>query len=792
MIGLGSMMVLLLVGRPAHAQQEQYRWRAGAYLGSMLYYGDLNRRLVPETTNPDRPAFGISVERLLNKTWSGKLLYTQGQWIANDRAHDTFLARSLNAKTEVQDYSLLFTYYLDNNRQLGRRSFLAPYFSFGLGYTSFAVLGDLRDSNGAYYHYWSDYTIRSAAENDPGAGSATVVTPDGTYETNLSSLETERSYPAESFNLPVALGLKFRLSSNINLNVELLMRYAFTDYLDDVSGNYRTEYTSAEQGQAANPTAREGTQRGSSPHVNDFYAFPSVSLHYSFAPRRTAYRAPKLYAVAGQVDSYALPPGKKRLVTDTLATLEVARTLDPEQRYALSDSLSVVPHIVGQDTLLAVLQSRPDSLFRSAVPLSRVTLSPVGSDLTLSPDTLLRLSDSRAAVVSQDSLTRDTLVSIVRVDTLALIDPTRLSVSDSLASSDSSPEITRSLIPLSDDRALRVQPDSSGTQLRLVEYQPVPAVTSVPSFGSFDPRPDSLATRPVAKTDSTTTGSELGDAASPSSQKPTPQPRALPADTATAESSPTTWVASPENQERQNAITSPPPNSVAVVPTNEPGTAPPSQIQPATSATGGQADRTLPVGVGIAVTPTSSPATADTATLDSSYVATLSARMDTFSDYLGQVNQKNDTSFASLLAEVKQLQQQLDNLQNASQPAVQAATIAQKLRTLKLRELGTTDVFFGYASATVSAVGTERLQQVALLVKNAPDVLVRLRGFTDTTGDPERNQLLSRRRAEAVQVILVKAGVTEDRISAGFFGADRTLSKNEASYGRRVEVVLEE
>ena len=114
----------LSLGHRVLAQQEQYRWRVGAYLGSMSYYGDLNQRLLPETVNPDHPAFGFSVERLLNKAWSAKLLYTQGQWIANDRTGDAFLARSLNAKTEVQDYSLLFTYYLDNNRQLGRRSFL--------------------------------------------------------------------------------------------------------------------------------------------------------------------------------------------------------------------------------------------------------------------------------------------------------------------------------------------------------------------------------------------------------------------------------------------------------------------------------------------------------------------------------------------------------------------------------------------------------------------------------------------------------------------------------------------
>ena len=783
---LASLGLLAVVGG-AHAQQEQYRWRVGAYLGSMLYYGDLNQQLIPETVNPDHPAFGFSVERLLNKTWSGKVLYTQGQWVANDRTNAGFLARSLNAKTAVQDYSLLFTYHLDNNRQLGRRSFLAPYFSFGLGYTSFSVHGDLQDRNGTYYHYWSDYTIRSVAERDPGAGEATLVTQDGEYETDLSALETERSYPTESFNLPVALGLKFRLSSNVNLNLELLIRYAFTDYLDDVSGAYRTEYTDIDQRYAASPTGREASQRGSSPNVNDFYAFPSVSLHYSFARRKTSYRAPKLYAVADRVDRFTPPPSESLTVMDTIATLTLNDNLGSAESYAFADSLRIVPHVVGQDTLLAIVQPLADSLATLPVTdtLSSVTL-PGASLNTMAgiSDTLLILSDSLAAVVAPDSVAGDTVLQVVRyasdstehaqvldtlttqlvtspdttivlsdslalriqadsvdqpqtinlvrlralppVDTLALITPAALSIPNSLPADTTQPA---TLIPLSGDRAIRVQPDSSGTRLGLVTYQPTPNTTGVPYFGTFDPRPDSVTTRPVA--------SEVTDSIAPYEKKTV------------------LFSTLPDKKEVSKSTTQSTDGSVK------------SDSAKASTMT------------------TASP-------LDTSYVATLNARMDTFSGYLNEVSQKNDTSFTSILNEVKQLKAQLNDLQNAPRPVAQAASIEQKLRLLKLQELGTTEVFFSIGSSTVSAVGAERLQQVAVLVRNAPEVTVRLRGFTDSMGDPERNQLLSQRRAEAVRDVLTEAGVAGNRISVAYFGADRTLEKNEASYGRRVEVVVEE
>ena len=745
----------LSLGHRVLAQQEQYRWRVGAYLGSMSYYGDLNQRLLPETVNPDHPAFGFSVERLLNKAWSAKLLYTQGQWIANDRTGDAFLARSLNAKTEVQDYSLLFTYYLDNNRQLGRRSFLSPYVSFGLGYTDFSVFGDLRDGNGDYYHYWSDYSIRNVPEDDPNAAGANVVAQDGTYETELASLATEQEYPTESFSLPLALGLKFRLSSNINLNLELLMRYAFTDYLDDVSGAYRADYSSSEQRRAANPTGQAVGPRGSSPNVNDFYAFPSVSLHYSFARRKTAYRAPKLYAVADRVDRFTPTPSGPVTVVDTIAALTIDPLLNEQETYSLSDSLRIVPHVVGQDTLLAIVQPAADSF----------------------------------AVLPDDTLSLATTPPVFG-DTLALIDLATLP-SDSLAADTTG----LSLIPLSIDQAIQARATASGTELRLVEVEEAPTMDESPTLGFFNPLPDSTTSRPVEpaarRAEVPAENEQI-----PFSTLPAPPETAAPSNPAVAARADADTLKANVAPATQRATTIPA-NPVAERESPEPIDSVASVDQPTDSSSVEiSADTSRPVtpaaGGQIAVIPRAGSG-ADTARvrLDSSYVTTLTARMDTFSDYLDDVSQRNDTSFVSILRELEQLKAQLNNLENAPQPAVQAASIEQRLRTLKLQELGTTEVYFGVGSSSVSAVGTERLQQVGVLVKNAPEATVRLRGFTDPTGDPERNQLLSQKRAEAVRAILVGAGVPDQRISVAYFGADRTLSKDQTSYGRRVEVVVE-
>ncbi len=749
------MIVVLFLGQGALAQQEQYRWRAGAYLGSMGYYGDLNQRLFPET-NPEYPAFGFSVERLLNKAWSAKLLYTQGQWIANDRNRNTFLARSLNAKTEVQDYSLLFTYYLDNNRQLGRRSFLSPYVSLGLGYTDFSAYGDLRDASGDYYHYWSDYSIRSTAETNPNAAGANVVAQDGVYETELSSLATEQEYPTESFNVPLALGVKFRLSSNLNLNLELLMRYAFTDRLDDVSGAYRADYSSPEQRRAANPTGQDVAQRGSSPNVNDFYAFPSVSLHYSFARRKTAYRAPKLYAVADRVDRFTPIPSGPMTVVDTIAALTIDPTLREQEMYPLSDSLRIVPHVAGQDTLLAIVQ-------------------PVANSFTVLPE---------------DSLSPANTPPVFG-DTLALIDLARLPF-DSLAADTTG----LSLIPLSVDRAIQARATDSGTELRLVEVEEGATMREPPSIGAFNPLPDTTTARPakpvMSGAEVPIEGKPVPFSTLPSPSETTQPPRPAIAERTSADT--TKAIVTPATKTKQATPTKP-------VAEKKPTSKPNGSVAPTGQKADSPAVKTSPqpnirvapsVGGEIAVVPSeTSGADSALAQLDSSYVTALTARMDTFSGYLDEVSQRNDTSFTSILRELEQLKTQLNNLESAPRPAAQVASIEQRLRTLKLQELGTTEVYFGVGSAAVSDVGTERLQQVGVLVKNAPAATVRLRGFTDPTGNPERNQLLSQKRAEAVRALLVKAGVPDERISVAYFGADRTLTKDQVSYGRRVEVVVE-
>ena len=106
-----------------------------------------------------------------------------------------------------------------------------------------------------------------------------------------------------------------------------------------------------------------------------------------------------------------------------------------------------------------------------------------------------------------------------------------------------------------------------------------------------------------------------------------------------------------------------------------------------------------------------------------------------------------------------------------------------------------TVVQFGFASATLPALGVEPLDELASTLKRCPAVHVMIEGHTDSDGDYYRNQSLSVRRAEAVRQHLVSAGVGLSQLSIIGFGQIRPLAPNDSannkSRNRRIELVVQ-
>lgn len=127
--------------------------------------------------------------------------------------------------------------------------------------------------------------------------------------TEGQGLNGTKKYSRISFSVPVGLGYKFNLSRTFSFSMEFGFRYAFTDYLDDVSTRYYDGAAIAAANGAdgaaaayfANPgkvveapdgkvydigtLGVPGEQRGD-PSTNDTYMFAVLSLNYKFVSKK--------------------------------------------------------------------------------------------------------------------------------------------------------------------------------------------------------------------------------------------------------------------------------------------------------------------------------------------------------------------------------------------------------------------------------------------------------------------------------------------------------------------------
>ena len=65
-----------------------------------------------------------------------------------------------------------------------------------------------------------------------------------------------------------------------------------------------------------------------------------------------------------------------------------------------------------------------------------------------------------------------------------------------------------------------------------------------------------------------------------------------------------------------------------------------------------------------------------------------------------------------------------------------------------------------------------QLNNIAQILKNYPDVRIKIGGLADASGSRAVNREISRRRAEYIKKLLVAQGIRADRISTEGFGED--------------------
>lgn len=171
-------------------------------------------------------------------------------------------------------------------------------------------------------------------------------------------------------------------------------------------------------------------------------------------------------------------------------------------------------------------------------------------------------------------------------------------------------------------------------------------------------------------------------------------------------------------------------------------------------------------------------------------------------DATNQLDSKN-SALAGQAQRLNQTAQELSAEQTARKAAEARARDAMQrlsaLAAIKQDTRGTVitlngAVLFATNKSDLLPNANEKLNQVADALKETPDRIVTVYGFTDSQGDDAYNMKLSERRAESVRNYLVGRGLAADTIKSVGKGETEPVADNKNPEGRannrRVEIVV--
>ena len=250
---------LFLVITSSHAQQLH----VGVLGGLAAYNGDLTEKIYPKKVT--NGAIGITANYELTDQIFIRGGFTYAVVGGADRFSDDpeLIKRNLSFETKVNEFSLMGEYYLFNLYE--RR--LSPYGFLGLALFKFNPYAYDAAKNQIFLH-----PLNTEGQGLPG------------YNV--------KPYKLTQVAIPFGGGVKYVINDDFRVGLEFGMRKLFTDYFDDVSGNYADEndlfnangqlavdfaYRGWEVPTGSQSYPAKGAQRGS-PKAKDYYYFTAIHL----------------------------------------------------------------------------------------------------------------------------------------------------------------------------------------------------------------------------------------------------------------------------------------------------------------------------------------------------------------------------------------------------------------------------------------------------------------------------------------------------------------------------------
>ena len=215
-------IIALLFLIPA-ALKAQRRLSVSIAPSLMYYQGDLSGSAMPDMRT-SHLAVDISAGFRLNETFKFLLGYQRGKVSGADSLVPGHESRNIHFASPISDFRLMsytdlyevfrmiFPGKLMNYGEYSRK-LIGPDLIFGMGMTRF-------NPKGEYDGQWF------------------ALQPLGTEGQFIEGGDYPEPYKRWQFNMKLGMGLGYRISPQVHLEMEFIYHFLFTDYLDDLSGAY--------------------------------------------------------------------------------------------------------------------------------------------------------------------------------------------------------------------------------------------------------------------------------------------------------------------------------------------------------------------------------------------------------------------------------------------------------------------------------------------------------------------------------------------------------------------------
>jgi hypothetical protein len=208
-----ALFILLFIAGTARASAQEFfqSKEYGVLLGASTYFGDLNPNYGYKYI---RPAVGGFMRYHFNPyiALRGAVNYTKVGYDDQFTANPYQQQRNLSFRSDIIEANIMAEF---------------NFFWFATGDPQHRFTPYLTGGFGAFYY--EPYTTFNSNRYN--------LRPLGTEGQNTAEFK-DRKYTPYSFCIPVGAGIKYWLGPGVNFSFEIVNRFTFTDYMDDVSNTY--------------------------------------------------------------------------------------------------------------------------------------------------------------------------------------------------------------------------------------------------------------------------------------------------------------------------------------------------------------------------------------------------------------------------------------------------------------------------------------------------------------------------------------------------------------------------